>query len=240
MRYLYLILILFTGTLVSCVDNTTEGVSAITYYPIITINGSSNLILEQGADYTDEGAIATEGDTEIPVTVEVSGGTYFGLPLNTDNPDSYTITYSAVNGDGFAGSAIRDILVIPSTGDLINSIEGLYTAEVSRGSESHTDLEYIMIKKIGENEYAISNANAGFYSLGRGYGTPYAALGATIIVNDIATNDFNYTPGFIAPFGLTITLSGMQVDAVNKTISFTNQYNTTTGIFNAILTQVEL
>ncbi len=44
--------------------------------------------------------------------------------------------------------------------------------------------------------------------------TPYAALGATVIVNDIATNDFTYTPGFIAPFGLTITLSGMQVDEI--------------------------
>ncbi len=55
--------------------------------------------------------------------------------------------WSAVNADGFSGSAIRNIMVIPPTGDLVNSIEGLYTAEVSRESESHTDLEYIMIKK---------------------------------------------------------------------------------------------
>lgn len=241
MKYLNIVLTLFAAVLVSCSVDSTGDVSEVTNFPIITINGPSDLVLEQGSDYTDLGAIATEGGEEIPVTTTESAGTYFGASLNTNDPDTYTVSYSATNKDGFEGSALKSILVYPPTGDLVNSIEGVYTSTVNRGSEFHYDLEYIYIKKIGEDEYAISNANAGFYSLGRGYGTDYAALGATIKVNDIATNDFTYTnPGFIAPFGLTITISGMQVDQVNKTISFTNQYNTTSGIFSAILTQVEL
>lgn len=240
MKNIYIILLLITGTLVSCVNDDTQGVSRITNYPIITINGSSDIVLEQGAAYTDGGAVSTEDGNEIPTTTTTSSGTYFGLSFSTDNPDTYTVTYSAVNADGFSGTALKHIIVTPPNGDLVNSIEGTYTAEVSRGTESYTGLEYIFIKKIGVDEYAISNANAGFYSLGRGYGTDYAALGATIKANNITTNDFTYTPGYIDPFGLSITISDMQVDAVNKTISFTNQYNTTTGIFQAILTQVQL
>lgn len=241
MKYLNIILTLFVAVLVSCSSDSTGDVSTVTNYPIITINGPSELVLEQGAPYVDLGATATEGGEEIPVTTTESAGTYWGKALNTDDPDIYSVQYSATNQDGYDGSAIKSILVYPPTGDLVNSIEGVYTSTVNRGSEFHYDLQYIYIKKIGADLYAISNANAGFYSLGRGYGTDYAALGATIKVNDIATNDFSYpTAGFIAPFGLTITISGMQVDQVNKTISFTNQYNTTSGIFKAVLTQVEL
>jgi hypothetical protein len=245
MKYLYIILFLITGTLVSCVQDDTDNVSRITNYPIITVNGSSELFLQQGDSYTDAGAISTEGDTEIPTTTTFSSGTYFGSSFGTDSPDKYVVTYSAINADGFAGNALKTIWVTPTTGDFVTSIEGLYMSDVQRGptfaaTAQYDDMKYIFIKKIGDNSYAISDAVGGYYDIGRGYGANYATSGATITVNNLATNSFTFTPGPIAAFGITLNISNMVVDAGTKTISFTSTYGTAaSGVFKVQLTQVQ-
>lgn len=246
MKYLYIILFLITGTLVSCVQDDTNDVSRITNYPIITVSGESEIFLQQGASYTDAGAVATEGDNEIPVTTTISAGNYFGSAFGTDSPDKYTVTYSAVNADGFAGTALKTIWVKPTKGDLVTSIEGLYLSNVQRGpafavTAQYTDLKYVFIKKIGTDKYAISDAVGGYYDLGRAYGAAYATSGATITVNNLATNSFTFTPGPIAPFGITLNMSQMVVDATAKTISFTSTYGTaSSGVFKVQLKQVQL
>lgn len=245
MKYLYIILFLITGTLVSCVQDDTSDVSRITNYPIITVNGSSELFLQQGASYTDAGAVATEGGVEIPVTTTISTGTYFGNTFGTDSPDKYTATYSAVNVDGFTGNALKSIWVIPTTGDLVTSIEGLYTASVQRAPSfsalpKYTDLEYVFIYKISANKYGISHAIGGYYDLGNSYGSNYAAKGATVTVNNLATNDFSYTGAFINGFGLAINITDFIVDSGSKSITYTGAGSFTNGTFKVQLKQVQL
>lgn len=79
------------------------GISKITYYPTFTMNGERYVVLKPGDTFTDPGATAKEGTTDIPVTTT---GT-----VDTSIPGVYTITYSAVNKDGFSSSVMRTVVV---------------------------------------------------------------------------------------------------------------------------------
>ena len=245
MKYLYILLFVITGTLVSCVEDDTDGVSQITNYPIITIDGASELFLTQGAAYTDAGAVSTEGGEEIETITTVSKGENFGLAFSTDAPDKYVVTYSAINKDGFAGNALKTVWVKPTTGDLTTDISGLYTSNVQRGGDfavtaQYSDMKYILIKKTGSNTYAISDAAGGYYSMGRAYGPDYNTAGVIITIADLAANSFTFTPGPIAPFGITLNMSNMIVDAATKSITFTSTYgDAASGVFKVQLKQVQ-
>lgn len=245
MKNIRILLLVFMGALASCTTDDTDGVSSITNYPIITINGPSELFLNQGDAYTDAGAISTEGGSEIETTTTYSKGIYFGGDFGTDSPDLYFVTYSAVNKDGFAGIATKTVWVKPTTGDFVTDISGLYISDVQRGTAfavtaQYSDMKYVFIKKIGTNTYALSDAVGGYYDIGRAYGANYATSGATITVNNLATNDFSFTPGPIAAFGITLTMSEMTADAATKTLSFTSAYATGSGVFKIQLKQVQL
>jgi len=71
-----------------------EDSSRITYYPIITVNGENLITIIVGGSYTDAGAKAFAGETELQIKTEGS--------VNTNVAGVYTITYTAVNVDGFS------------------------------------------------------------------------------------------------------------------------------------------
>ena len=80
------------------------GISKITVYPILTLTGDRYMAIVNGsAPFTDPGATATEGETEIPVTVT---GT-----VDANTPGVYTLTYTAVNKDGFSASVNRTVVI---------------------------------------------------------------------------------------------------------------------------------
>lgn len=240
MKYLNIILTLFVTVLVSCSIDSTGDVSSVTNYPIITLNGDDVVYIEQGSAYSEQGAVAMEGENEIPTDITYSPGSYYGnAGVDTSTPDSYTISYSAVNQDGFAGSALRTVYVYPKTGDLTTSIEGLYTADILRGTSPRTNLGYIFIVKISGNTYSLSHGIGGWYDYGSGYGPNYAARGAVITANDIATNDFTVTDAVFPIWGNVVVNSDFTVDAGNKTISFTGTGNFGNGIFKVTLNQVQ-
>ncbi len=245
MKHIKIILILFVSGLVSCSADETGGVSSVTNYPIITLNGDALQIVAQGSTYTDPGAIATEGDAEIPVETSNSSGTYFGIAgVDTSVADIYFITYSAENADGFKGNSLREVWVIPTSGDLTTSIEGLYTSDVQRApsftpSDQYDDMEYIFITKTGTNTYAISDAVGGYYDLGRGFGSDYAAKGGVISANDILGNDFTVSQAVFPLWGNTVDVTAFTVDAATKSITFTGEGNFGNGEFKVQLTQVQ-
>jgi hypothetical protein len=244
MKYLYILLFLVTGTLVSCVQDDTDGVSSITNYPIITVNGPSFMVVNQGDTYVDAGAVSTENGAEIETTTSISNGTYFGAAgVDTNSPDQYIVTYSALNADGFSGNASREVWVA-NTGDLTTSIEGLYTSSTQRApsftpSAQYNDMEYVIIAKTGANTYAISHAIGGYYAYGRGYGSAYAAQGAVITVNDIASNDFSISQAVFPAWGNTVDITDFKVDSANKAITFTGNGNFGNGTFKVQLKQVQ-
>jgi hypothetical protein len=228
----------------SCGDDDSEGVSRITYFPVITLNGDEELFIETGEPYTEPGAVSKEGETEIETNISYTG-TYFGGAvgsIDTSVPDRYDVTYAATNKDGFPGTATRTVYVA-GQGDLVNSIEGLYTATISRNGAApgtqYSNLKYVIIAKTGANTYSLSDGIGGYYDLGRAYGAGYAASGTEITANNIAANDFSYGPHFgVGAFGGDASITSFSVDAGTKTIHFITEWDAGPYTFDITLKQV--
>jgi hypothetical protein len=112
------------------INNTEDkvGISRVTRFPILTMNGDRYMAVAVGGTFTDPGVTAKEGSTTIPVT---KSGT-----VNTATPGVYDVTYTAKNKDGFAASLTRTVAVYST--DAIaaaNDLSGNY-ARTSNGSVS--------------------------------------------------------------------------------------------------------
>lgn len=224
----------------SCSEDSTSDVSQVTNYPILELIGDETVIINQGSVFEDPGIIATENGSNIPYTSSVSGLFRGESTLNPNVVDIYTITYNAVNQDGFNGSITRTVIVA-NNDDLTAGIAGLYTSTVTRNgtlTAQYTDMEYVLIWENSDGTYELSDGIGGYYHVGRGYGVGYAAPGAIITVNDLATNDFSYTAFSVGGFGGPCTMSAMTVDASAETINFSTDWSLG-YVFDVALTQVQ-
>jgi hypothetical protein len=245
MKTFNLIIILGALFLASCENDPGIEPSQETFLPKIELLGSSNVSLTCGTtSYTDPGVNATENGAAVTPTVTISPR-YFGSS-QIDGADIYDISYVAINVDDIPGATFRTVFIPPCNGDLVNSIEGLYTSTVVRTSAAgavltgpqYTNMKYVLIKKSGDNTYQISDAIGGWYEYGRALGVAYAAPGATITANNIAANDFTYgDAATVGGFGGTATLTGFTVDAANKQIVMSSVWSEGFS-FVATLTQV--
>jgi hypothetical protein len=245
MKFRKLIYILFATLTISFVgcERDYDDNTQITYYPTFIFEGDEVIVHPLGTSYTDAAVSATEDGVTLPVTVTVTGEMtgYSGTTVVTDVADKYTITYSATNSDGYDGVETRIVYVSPVNGDLVTSLEGLYSADVQRGpafavSAQYTGMQYIFIVKTGDNTYEISDALGGYYYIGRGYGYDYAAQGSIITV---AGASYSITQSAIPGFGNVVDVSEFVVDPVSKAISFTGTGDFANGVFHVQLYQVQ-
>lgn len=227
---------LFTLTsilLVGCSSDETSDVSRVTTYPVITLSGDDPAFVPVGSSYTDPGAVGTVGGVEIELETRFVGR-YRGsisTELDTNVSDIYNLEYTATNEDGFSATATRQVIVA-NTGDLVNSIEGLYTATTRRNGNllpasqgSSVDMEYILIWKNTDGTYQVSDAFGGWYLLGRniaGSETP----GGTINAVDIATNNFTFPGGTLTNlyFGGEAEITGLTVNPATKQLVLTTAW----------------
>ena len=213
--------------------------SAITFLPLITLEGDTNIVLPCDAtSYTDPGAIASAGGTEIELFTNVNG-TYFGSSV-VDGPDIYSISYSAFNDDGIPATGFREVIWPPCNGDLVTSIAGVYTASLTRTpGYSTTDIGPILIKDMGDGVYAISDAIGGWYEHEYGYGPAYAAIGMTVTANNIPANDYTHDDIIgVGAFGGALTMESFSVNPVAGIIEFTTDWDAG-YVFEVTLTQVQ-
>lgn len=226
----------------SCDDDpSVSDISRVTFFPTFEFEGGTNAIVACNTSYSVPPVTATENGVELP-TVTTITGTYTGATsFDIAVADKYTITTSAVNADGFPAELVRTVWVV-CTGDLVNSIEGLYTSTVARNGPNPTyfDLKYILIRKVGANQYELSNADGGWYEFGRNLGPGYSSPGAIVTANDIPSNSFSFGPPVgVNGFGGLITITSMTVDPATKTIVYTSAWDL--GFtFTATLTQVPI
>ncbi len=96
------------------------GISRVTYYPVITLNGSNVVSVVKGTAFADPGATAKVGSTSTPVT---ASGT-----VNINVVGLYTVTYTATNPDGFSASATRTVVVIPAAETPGVNLSGNYSS----------------------------------------------------------------------------------------------------------------
>jgi len=133
------LLLITGGIFTSCEDTSTENVSRVTTYPIVTINGDKTLVLTQGDSFTDEGAVALAGAEELEIT---SDGT-----VDTATPGVYKVNYNASNADGFTASQTRTVIVLSSAPSAFN-LEGTF---LRSGNENH-------VLRISDRVYTSDNA----------------------------------------------------------------------------------
>lgn len=252
MKKIFLTLIVLTSIIyTSCETNDSLNVSKVTNYPIIEVLGADPIFVPQGGTFVDPGVIANEGTKVIPTTTSIEGNYRGGTTLNTNITDEYTITYKAINADGFPGLAKRQVIVY-KTGDLVNSIEGVYIATTKRNNSflnpaqgSSLNMKYIYIWKNTDGTYEVSDAFGGWYTLGRRLGIGYATQGGVINAVSIPGNSFTFpgAPGNLtnSGFGGVAQLTGLTVNPATKTIVVTCTWAAPAAFaFEATLTQVQL
>lgn len=240
-------LILIAAVFVSCEKSlSTEDISRLTYFPKFEKSGASLVLAPVGTAFVDPGIKATQNGEEIPVTMEIKGvyQGYSGTTVNKDAADKYLITYSATNTDGFVGTDSRTVY-LAKTGDLVTSIEGLYTSTVKRtpAGTSYNNLKYILIYKTGANTYKMSDGIGGWYELGRALGESYRAPSATITAVNIPANNFTVSGTFdVKTFGFPCTMSDIVVDPTAKTIKYKTVWNNSPTVytFEVTMTQVQI
>lgn len=234
----------------SCDADSTGGVSKVTNYPIIEVNGDSTIFLPLGTAFADPGAVAKENGVVIPTEISYSGNFRGAKTLDVNQADEYIQTYTATNVDGFKATATRKIIVY-KTGDLVNSIEGVYISTTRRNGSllsasqgSSVDQKYIYIWKNNDGTFGVSDAFGGWYSIGRKIGITSATQGGTIAGN-IPTNTYTFpgNPLDNQYFGGSANITGLNVDAANKTLVLTTAWAAdaaTNYSFVSTLAQVQL
>lgn len=125
--------------LTSCESDSTDGVSKVTAYANMTMNGDAAYVMTQGETYVEPGVTA-EADGKV-LEVKIDG------TVDTSKPSVYKLRYSAVNSDGFPATLTRAVIVLsnkPSTIDL----SGTFTRN---GNPNN-------VTKLGDRKYSTDNA----------------------------------------------------------------------------------
>lgn len=238
-RMIYLFSLILSFVVWGC-EKDYDDLYTVTNYANFEMEGDEVIFNPFGTPFTDPGVTATEAGTDLDVTTTVSGDYFGGTSFDPNVADRYVYTYSATNSDGYPGSTTRLVYNIP-TGDLVNSIEGLYTSTTVRNgvvAPEYTDMEYVVIAKTGENTYTLSDAIGGYYDIGRIYGAAYRAPGMTITSTNIPGNQFTFGTAEVGSFGGEVTMNSMTVNPADKTIVFESAWPP--YIFVVTLTQVQL
>ena len=125
-----LLAVLFFACNKNEIHNTEDkvGISRVTQFPVLTLNGDRYMTIEVGGTFTDPGIVATEGGATIPYTTDGS--------VNAGEVGVYNITYTAVNKDGFPASLTRTVVVYSTEASAAgNDLSGTYVRS-SNGVES--------------------------------------------------------------------------------------------------------
>ncbi len=112
-----IILPLFSLLFLSCSEDSTGGVSRVTFYPNLSLNGERVVVLTEGDAYTDPGAVADANGEALDVTTTGS--------VNPNTVGVYKTVYEAFNEDGFSASVTRTVIVLSAAPSAIN-LEGTF------------------------------------------------------------------------------------------------------------------
>lgn len=176
-KYIYALSLFFL--LSACEkEKVTEGVSRVTFFVDLELQGESEVFLKQNESFVDPGAEASENGT--PVEVNKSG------TVDPSTPDFYNLIYSAKNSDGFSSQVNRTVVVYEP-----NEITGVFD-----GTRVGRNGGLVLIKSAGENSFIISDLLGGHYEYGRGFGRDFAAPAVITIDGNTFTTD-----GGVCAFG---------------------------------------
>jgi len=178
--------------LTSC-TNEPDGLTQVTYYPVFTLEGGDVYTIAVGETYSEPGFTAVEGNEDITEKVSVTIADIDGNPVSavsTEEPTLYTVTYTAVNVDGFSASTKRTVFVYDPS--VTVSMAGTYSTDMEEtkyGSKKTSFSAYaaaygntdqcvgIIFNELAPGIYAVNDFFGGWYEQIRGYGSSYAMTG---------------------------------------------------------------
>lgn len=187
----YLIAFVFTLTLISCGEDSTAGLTHITYYAELTLEGESTLYLDKGDTFVEPGYTATMNGEDVTDQVTVTSN------VDTSTSGVYTISYSIVNDDGFYSTATRKVIVM----DPNDPIEGYWDTDADSYRDYNGQTLYgasypILIFNNGDGTYDVEDMLGGWYYYRAGYGSSYAMAGVITIDGSTVTLESSYIPGW--------------------------------------------
>ena len=110
-------------------EKTSKGLTRITYYPVITLQGDNPYVVQLGEKYTEPGYTATLNGEDYTDNVQISSN------VDSSVPGIYSVTYSATNPDGCSYSTTRDVYVLNPGG-----IANVYLSHCWMGARDYKDL----------------------------------------------------------------------------------------------------
>lgn len=214
--YIMLLLLTSVVTFTSCDNDSSAGVTRITYYPVLTLNGDATMYADKGASFTDPGCAAEMNGEDISSQVVVSG------TVNTAKSGVYTLTYSATNADGFSASASRTVIVTDPT----DAKEGVFYSDANSyrdysGQKAFGASYEIVITNNDDGTYHVSDLLGGWYSQRAGYGTNYNMEGDVTIADD---GTMTLENSHIAGWGDGLVDFSGKFDAATSTYTWDAEY----------------
>lgn len=216
-KYLLLTLLAVMG-LASCGDKDSEGLTRITYYPTISLEGDASMVIQKGSTYEEPGYASYLNGEDVTDKVTVSSN------VDTNKSGVYTITYNTMkNDDGYGASASRTVIVL----DLNDPIEGFYLTSASSFREYNggqvaygNEYETLVINN-GDGTYNFEDLLGGWYAQRAGYGSNYAMTGNVAIAAD---GTMTLVDSYIAGWGDGLVDFSGNYNAATSTLKFVAEY----------------
>lgn len=215
-----MVCVLSVLSLSSCGDDSSEGLTRITYFPSLTLKGGSTVYVDKGSTWEDPGFTSEMNGEDVSDKVTISGS------VDTSKSGIYNLTYTSMtNDDGFNSTATREVIVT----DPNDPVEGLWTVNSSTSYRSYNGSDrafasdfQILILNNGDGSYYVSDLFGGWYDQGSGYGASYACVGNVTIA---ANGTISLVNSSVAGWGDSLVgLTDGVYDAANSTIHFNAEY----------------
>ncbi|MGN0191523.1 MAG: BT_2262 family domain-containing protein [Candidatus Cryptobacteroides sp.] len=217
-KFIYTILSLFAVCVITSCSKKEESRTWITAYPSLDLLGEKVCFINLNSDFDDPGCKATlEGS-------DVSDQVVANSDLDITRCGKYSIVYSITNVDGFSASASRTVYVY----DFSDPMMGQYISQAgTKRTLSGNDVPYSGFDVIiyGDNDggYILDDLFAGFYAVGRGYGSSYCMTGwLTLNPDGTLTLEDSYVPGW--GDGFTASKFTGNFDSATGVLSYVGYY----------------
>ncbi|SEN65434.1 protein of unknown function [bacterium A37T11] len=205
----------------ACKKETSDGLTAITYYATLNLLGDEIVSVDKGSTYEDAGVYAEMQGEDITDQVKTTSD------VNTAEIGLYHINYSVVNAEGFTVTASRIVCVNDPTSTPIKS--GGYT--VKAGTNRLTIATAVttpysgyplVIYQVEPGVFYISDFLGGYYDVRAGYGSTYAMVGHFKLNSN---NTITMIDSSIAGWGDSLDgVTKGKFDPATGRISFTASY----------------
>lgn len=210
-----LVALLFLAVGFTSCEKESEGLTRVTFYANIELEGDDYMVVAKGSTFTDPGFSATMNGEDVTNDVKVEGD------VDTSVSGVYSIEYSIVNADGFPAVATRTVVVL----DANDPVEGMWELDKAKSQRVYNGatapykgaFDFLIINN-GDGTYFVEDLMAGWYAQGAGYGSDYA-MQAVISIDDngAITLEKSFVPGW---GDKADKLEEGKFDAANSTISY--------------------